>query len=731
MGLHDIYSQLLHGSNEAGSYQDGKIGKNYLLYEDLKKKYMIDFKITQEHVDLIKSILPDSYRPNPDRIAEQKRVCNELHEVIFQTAYEIEFSDIKRVLGITNLDRGKQAFLIYTSMYGTEANKTKLNEIAKKMHDNRKAELEALKNPKNTEAIDAAREDLDDSMNELEQFIKDNVVEEIRRAAAEAPNIEKLMSDSTTPGKMFSNYRNIRTHLVIMNESEKFLALYKDMFSKEEYASLCKSFGRVYGKGMDFLTVTGQMANPLLAENFDMEEMKLLRSEELSSIEDSLEEWEEYALAEEDKEKEKNLSPEEKQKLKEARATDKFKKEGEQSIISTMANYGTFVDAEWRMDINNYFGKESGDIVIQTLDGEEKLLSDEVIAELYEDGLPFLAYSKSADKPEGVICMPTVGHHLAVGKEAICNIETTTIKSVTRPNFLAVALDGVLGWMNEDWRLQSVLDYENKLALHQKDVELRKTAEYTKKMVNDPKQQYLADKFAGKIYEQVRKETLAQEQKDLQDAAARNKLTIEQYKELVQNQLEEQKLRNELLGKCITALGQAGKQIADLKAMGMPMSDARRIRLALEKSNTLVKDELMSEKKDFVKAAATMVVRNAIANEMDEVVHGKHDLDKLPKTLANICKDNKPVEKVEHTIKQLAENKLFAQYVNSMDETKRSQLFDNLPTEPEQRAKLEEFVGGFKKFTEAEEAKENAIAKFDLNAGKHREPAQPEIKMIP
>lgn len=723
MGLHDDYMKHIWAMKEYKQYEAGEIPEvDNKFYEEFKSKYKYNFKLNDTYIKQIKDALPKEYRPSQSRIEEQLKVSEKLHEVIFSTHYNYAFGSkfgrIYETFSNTPPTRSKQAFIGYLSEYATDENRTKLNEISQKIFD---CQMEA-KNAeagKKPDAIDAAKEALFDAREEMDKFVKGIMVDELRRAAKEAPRVDDLMAKSNTPEKILENYREIRLRLMFMAESDNFLKTCKNVLDENEISEMREVFGKVHAKGKEFLNRAGFMANPTLAGNFDMEEVKLLSSKKLDKISFVLDKWDIF-----DPYKSEVKSDEEfEQREREIKA--------ESGIVSGFTEMKAEVFNEWSADIRSYFGTGEGKVKIMDLEGDIRDLTVDELDDLYKDGCPFWAMNTASNRAEAVLCMPTEGHHLAVGKEAIDKIDTGKLEfNMKRPSSALFALDSFISFFNSNWRVKEVKKYKDELAIHEKRVALREFGEKTKKMVRDPRFKPDAIAFAHKVIMEETKESLKVEEANIAQEASKAGKTVEEY---VKNygKFQEEKLakleeEKRTLKETEDISTERNQLIGKLKSTEMPKHNVRRIRLALEKADEAVLNEVGNKRVNWVKRAASLMVRNQIKAELETILSGNKTVDKLPSTLTNVCKDNRPTYSVENKIKDLAKNDLFKNYVEGLSEDKKKEYFASASVKS-QSENFSKFVTEFRKYT-IDERKDAVIEKYELKAGKHREPKTPDIK---
>lgn len=484
MGLHDMYFTILSGSQESRDYRNGSVELDEKFRKSVKENYKIKFTVSDAHIKEMLSRMPESYRPSAERIQAQIKVSEKLHDEIFDTAFELEFNkkfaalDFSKYAPQYQPSRGMQRFYMYVSEYGTEENKAKLNDILDRVYKNRVSIDEAMKSELSEDDkqafIEYSREEYEKVALELKNFGREIAVSEIRKSAEEVPKYLDLIKESDSPEKVLENYKQIRTLGAYFLESQGFLSDFEDLFDPDEYKKMEITLGSTHNPGHEFLNRAGSIANPQLAKNFDMEEIKTLSDDFGIYVMNATTgfDWDDVSVE-------------------------------EQKVIVSMAGHNGSVFAEWTSKICSQYGLQTGDIDIYTFDGKRQKFTQDVMAKLYEDGLPFYAMPKNApfdpDNLSAVLCQPTAGHHLACGKKEIEAIDVSDKGKCTakRPSGLAFAWDSIISSIKPNWRVSSVKKYEDELALFNKEADLRDIAKGAKNLFNE-KESNFARKYGLK-----------------------------------------------------------------------------------------------------------------------------------------------------------------------------------------------------------------------------------------
>lgn len=726
MGLHDIYMKDIQGTSERKQHVTGEIEINKELYEEVKRKVKINFRrLDEDGIEELKAALPKNYRPSQERIEEQKKYSEDIHEEIFATHFDLalssKFSKIWSTFSNDNVDRGLQIFYGYLSYYASDVNRNRLETLSENIFDKLCAVDKAEKENADADKLDALREELYDAREALAKFEDEIVVEELRRTAEAAPRLLELINETTTPEKIFENYREIRLRLSFMAESDNFLSENKHRFDEAEYEKLRLAIGSVQAKGMEVLYQASYIANPILAENFDLEEMKVMGSNGLDLLSVDVTDWDIF-----DPEKAVGATEEEKQ-------LDKRCMQLEAESVSDFTETSVFTYNEWMSEIKTYFDC-TGDLVkIKTFDGEVFDLKPENFMKLYEEGTPFFAFHKNSNRGEAVVCLPTEGHHLAVGKEQIDKIDTGKLEfNLPRPSKLAYALDHIKSFFGKEYRVESVKRYEDELALYNKRVILRDYAKHAKNYVRSIETKQEAIEFALDVIKEENANSLEAEDakivKEAKDAGKSVEEYVRGYKQREQDAIAKLEKKNKILKDLASSKAEKNKLIAKLKETNLPKQNIRRIRLAYDEAEKKVSNELSVDKRNWLKCAAALIVRNRIKAELESTLVGK-DFNNLSPLLSKITKIEKVPKEIEKSINSFAENKAFEIYVNKLPKEKKAELFEG-PNTPENAVKIDKFLSDFQEFVAAEEGKKDVAKKYDLNTGKHRQEKAPDIKPI-
>lgn len=465
MGLHDNYGYLISEAPEVAEYNSGNVELGEKLYEAIKAKCKMKFNLSDEHVKMIKDAMPSSYHPSAERIKAQAELSEEIHEAIFEAQYDLAINDYIRSLlyatGGAQSQRQLPYFYRYVAEHGSEPAKTKMDELIKNVYKKHLSVEEAKKSELADEdkegLIEYAKEQLDAASAELDNYGREIAVNELRRAAEDIPRLIKLMDESTTPEKVLENYKEIRGALNFYQESQGYMQFYEDLFDPEEFKKIQNLYGSIHIPGYEFLNRAAFYANPQLAKNIDIQEFKMLSSEDLAAVVEQIAEWEEINST-------------------------------EGVMIVGLRDQSDLVFKDWRARICDRFGmtvnpEDEPEIdIIDMFSGKRTKFTRETMQKLYENGAPFYAIPKDAPKNyenlSAAICMPTKGYNIAIGEKEIEAAAKEPFNRIEpkKPSGFAMALDSLLSSISSKLRISSVKKYEDELKQYNKEKDLVEAA---------------------------------------------------------------------------------------------------------------------------------------------------------------------------------------------------------------------------------------------------------------
>lgn len=690
MGLHDSYTKNITDTQEREAFAMQKMTIDDAFYEKFKNKYMVKFKLNDEYVNKIKKALPKSYKPDKAKIETQKRISEQLHEEIFATHVRQLFTPISRIVvqasASGSVEREMQAFYNYVYLHGTPENKEKIEKLANDIFEKKLKLQEEQKKQNNNDAIEDAREALYEANVAFERFGDSIFAQEMKRANEMVPRIKALMEETEPIEKLVENYREIRSYTSLFAEVERLKPVMENKLAPEEYDKIFKDMSSVQMLIMNYLGMTGFLANPALASNFDLTELKKISGSELENVLGDVFEWNIFGI-------EKPEMTEEEIEI--ANSQDSL----EQKLINDLASENNYTYANWEDQIKDYFGVKADHVEVMTLDGERMTLSRPSMVKLYEDGRPFYAFPDTATAKEAVLCMPVEGVKLLCGKEAIKKMDTTEKEfNLQPPSELEIFIDqlisGLGGLFNKDWRLDSVRQYEIALEKHNWNEASKRYAKNIDELTSDPQ---VRDK-AKRLSSLVRAERAEKEKEKIEAEAAREDISVEEYKakKKVENILEKVEKREKQRSgeECAKEKKARENRVDKVRTLDLPKRTIRRMRLALENCDSLVQNIIIKPDEDWVKNAAQMMVVNHIMNQVDTMVENKSN--NLTDTLAQICKDSKPEPKITAMVTSLMQDPVFKDRVNSLSEQDKMDIFGK-GTSNEQRSKLNKFNSDFVK----------------------------------
>lgn len=704
MGLHDSYGQDFASTQEYTDYLNGKLKDPKAYYEHFMLKYKIDFKIDKANADKVLDLLPESYKPNTARLEQQKAISERLHDVIFKTAYEINFNPMHRVAGYSSTKSGARylnAIYMHIAFFGTPEHKEKVTTYCTQVFEKKMALDKALNTPENAEAIDIARDELYEAQETLDNFGKEVLAEELERAANDVPHVMELMEQADNPEKLLEHYNEIRKYNNFYSECDNFLPHIKDQLQPGLYEKYKLLFGSVMSRQMELLNRASYLANPEIAERIDMENIKTLENDpEVYEKFSEAGEWELFDTRNKKGIEGKHIDTE------------------YRNILGVSAHIN-FVRSEWEAEINDCYGVRNSSVEILTLNGERKELNNETLVELYEKGEPFYAIPKDCDSDIAQLCVPTANHHLVAGFEAIKNLDTKELEFKGHvPSKAARAWDAFISIFSKDLRVKEVVKYEQELAEHNKHNELRKQAKLAKAMVENPGTSLKSQIFGAKVRREVNQAKRDYESAEVKSMAERLKISeVEARKrmgEKAQAAAAESERSARITDKSLAEEDSRRAHIKAARALGLPRNMVYRFRVALENGGKASLEAMNNPAKDWVKSAARMVVANLVLGQVEDVISGKiTDTKQFPGLLKNICKDSNAVANMNAIAKGLENNAEFANYLSSLSDEKKMDIFGN-GLGAEQRAKISEFNNTFLKSTMGlvapnEIANENAV----------------------